>query len=92
MYNNRKTVRSLIVERYPTRLAAPKAHALSPRSLEICRQAGLDVNEIRKIGSPRQDAYWVNFITSLSGKQVGRLPYERMDKDVLDSTPAVRIP
>ncbi|KAJ5718127.1 hypothetical protein N7488_003773 [Penicillium malachiteum] len=82
-------VRSLIIERYAERLAAPKAHALSPRSLEICRQAGLDVNEIRKIGSPRQDAYWVNFVTSLSGKQVGRLPYERMDKDVLDDTPAM---
>lgn len=73
------------------RLAAPKAHALSPRSLELCRQAGLDVNEIRKIGSPRDDAYWVNFITSLAGKQVGRLPYERMDKDVLNDTPTVRL-
>ncbi|KAJ6024423.1 hypothetical protein N7540_005220 [Penicillium herquei] len=82
-------VRSLVIERYAERLAAPKAHALSPRSLEICRQAGLDVNEIRKIGSPRQDAYWVNFVTSLSGKQVGRLPYERMDRDVLDDTPTM---
>lgn len=88
--NNNFTVKSLIVERYQTRLAAPKAHALSPRSLEICRQAGLDVNEIRKIGSPREDAYWVNFVTSLAGKQVGRLPYERMDKDVLNDTPTVR--
>ncbi|KAJ5665650.1 uncharacterized protein N7477_008098 [Penicillium maclennaniae] len=82
-------VRSLIIERYPSRLAAPKAHALSPRSLEICRQADLDVNEIRKIGSPRSDAYWVNFVTSLAGKQVGRLPYERMDKEVLNDTPTM---
>ncbi|KAJ5113522.1 hypothetical protein N7456_002056 [Penicillium angulare] len=82
-------VRSLVVERYASRLAAPKAHALSPRSLEICRQAGLDVNEIRKIGSPREEAYWVNFITSLSGKHVGRLPYERMDPEVLNDTPAM---
>ncbi|KAJ5655576.1 FAD binding domain-containing protein [Penicillium longicatenatum] len=82
-------VRSLVVERYSTRLAAPKAHALSPRSLEFCRQAGLDVNEIRKIGSPRQDAFWVNFITSLAGKQVGRLPYERMDQEVLHDTPTM---
>ncbi|KAJ5281401.1 hypothetical protein N7478_006773 [Penicillium angulare] len=82
-------IRSLVVERYASRLAAPKAHALSPRSLEICRQAGLDVNEIRKIGSPREEAYWVNFITSLSGKHVGRLPYERMDPGVLNDTPAM---
>lgn len=47
------------------------------------------MNEIRKIGSPRQDAYWVNFVTSLAGKQVGRLPYERMDQEVLNDTPTV---
>ncbi|KAL4782591.1 FAD binding domain-containing protein [Aspergillus varians] len=82
-------VRTLIVERYPTRLAAPKAHALSPRSLELCRQFGVDVNEIRSLGTSRKDAYWVNFITNLSGKQVGRLPYERMDPEVLDATPAM---
>lgn len=78
-----------MIERYPKRLAAPKAHALSPRSLEICRQFGLDVNEIRRLGTSRADAYWVNFVTNLADKQVGRLPYERMDKDVLDATPTV---
>ncbi|KAL4807431.1 FAD binding domain-containing protein [Aspergillus unguis] len=82
-------VRSLVIERYPTQLAAPKAHALSPRSLELCRQFGLDVNEIRKIGTRRDDAYWVNFTTSLAGDHVGRLPYERMDAQVLDDTPTM---
>ncbi|KAL5356426.1 FAD binding domain-containing protein [Aspergillus floccosus] len=82
-------VRSLIAERYATRLAAPKAHALSPRSLEMCRQFGLDVNEIRMVGTSRGDACWVNFITSLAGEQVGKLPYERMDTEVLDSTPTM---
>ncbi|OJJ48746.1 hypothetical protein ASPZODRAFT_158388 [Penicilliopsis zonata CBS 506.65] len=79
-------VPSLLVERYNTRLAAPKAHALSPRSLELCRQVGLDVNEMRAQGTSRADAYWVNFITSLGGRLVGRLPYERMDREVLDAT------
>ncbi|CAG7952011.1 unnamed protein product [Penicillium salamii] len=82
-------VRSLIAERYAARLAAPKAHALSPRSLEMCRQFGLDVNEIRKVGTSRKDAYWVNFITSLACKHVGKLPYERMDAEVLNSTPTM---
>lgn len=86
---NLYTVSSVIIERYPTRLDAPKAHALSPRTLELCRQFSLDVNEIRKLGTGRQDAYWVNFITSLSGDPVGRLPYERMDKEVLEATPTV---
>ncbi|KUJ14152.1 3-propionate hydroxylase [Mollisia scopiformis] len=82
-------VKSLIIERYPTRLAAPKAHALSPRTLEICRQFDLDVNEIRRLGTNRDDAYWVNFVTSLTGKYVGSLPYERMDAEVLEQTPTM---
>jgi hypothetical protein len=82
-------VKSLIIERYATRLAAPKAHALSPRTLEICRQFDLDVNEIRKLGSGRDDAYWVNFVTSLAGHFVGSIPYERMDAEVLEATPTV---
>lgn len=82
-------VKSLVIERYATRLAAPKAHALSPRTLEICRQFDLDVNELRKMGSGRNDAYWVNFVTSLTGHFVGSLPYERMDVEVLEATPTM---
>lgn len=77
----------LIVERYNTRLAAPKAHALSPRTLEISRQAGLDTGKIRQLGTKRNEALYVNFVTNLSGQQVGRLPYERMDAAVLEDTP-----
>jgi hypothetical protein len=80
----------LIIEKYPERLAAPKAHALSPRSLEICRQFELDTKAMRALGSQRSDAYWVNFVTSLSGVRIGVLPYERMDPAVLDDTPEVR--
>ncbi|KAH8733472.1 FAD binding domain-containing protein [Ilyonectria robusta] len=80
-------VQSLLIEKYPERLAAPKAHALCPRSLEICRQFGLDTMEMRRQGSPRDDAYWVNFVTNLSGERIGVLPYERMDTKVLEATP-----
>jgi hypothetical protein len=83
-------VSALVIERYKTRLDAPKAHALSPRSLELCRQFGIDVNEIRKLGTKRVDAYWVNFLTSLNGHYAGCLPYERMDMEVLADTPHVR--
>lgn len=85
----RREVKCLIIERYPTRLAAPKAHALSPRTLEICRQFDLDINDIRRLGTQRDDAYWVNFATSLAGHYVGSLPYERMDADVLEHTSTV---
>jgi FAD binding domain len=82
-------VKSLLIEKYPQRLAAPKAHALSPRSLEICRQFGLDTKAIRSLGTKRVDAKWVNFVTNLSGELIGLLPYERMDPEVLELTPEV---
>ncbi|KAM5361900.1 hypothetical protein ACJZ2D_012845 [Fusarium nematophilum] len=85
--NSAIPVKCLVVEKYPERLAAPKAHALCPRSLEICRQFGLDTNAMRKLGTPRNDAYWVNFVTNLSGERIGVLPYERMDAGVLEHTP-----
>lgn len=81
------SVKSIIIEKYPARLAAPKAHAINPRSIEICRQFGLDTKAIRQLGSSRKDAFWVNFVTNLSGSRIGVLPYERMDKDVLGDTP-----
>ncbi|TDZ60841.1 Tetracenomycin polyketide synthesis hydroxylase TcmG [Colletotrichum trifolii] len=80
-------VKTLLIEKYPQRLAAPKAHALCPRTLEVCRQYGLDTNALRRLGSPREDAYWVNFLTNLGGERIGYLPYERMDAEVLESTP-----
>lgn len=83
-------VQSLVIERYPERLAAPKAHAINPRSLEILRQYGLGEKRVRQIGTSRDDSHWVNFLTNLSGDTVGRLPYERMDPAVLDDTPEVR--
>jgi len=84
-------VQSLLIEKYPSRLAAPKAHAINPRSIEICRQYGLDTKTLRQLGTQRADALWVNFLTNLSGEQIGVLPYERMDPDVLDDTPEVSV-
>lgn len=86
------SVKSLVIEKYPQRLAAPKAHAICPRSLELCRQFGLDTRALRQIGTSRDDAHWVNFLTNLSGERIGVLPYERMDPDVLNDTPEVRGP
>lgn len=81
------SVPSIIIGRHKERLGAPKAHALSPRSLEICRQFGISVDEIRKHPAFREDAKWVRFCTNLSGQAVGHLPYERMSLDVLDVSP-----
>lgn len=87
-----RVVQSLIIERYPERLAAPKAHAINPRSLEILRQFDLGEKHVRQLGTSRDDSSSVNFLTNLCGDAIGRLPYERMDPGVLNDTPEVSFP
>ena len=83
----RRGVRSIVCEKYPSRLDAPKAHALNPRSLEICRAAGLPLDRIRQAATPRADGGCVRMLTSLVGAEWGVLPYERQDDGALDLTP-----
>ena len=47
---------------------------------------------MRKLGTPREDANQINFVTNLSGEHIGLLPYERMDAGVLEHTPEVEGP
>lgn len=81
----------VVLDRHATRLDAPKAHAITSRSLEICRQFGLDPSTLRKKGTPRDDAKWIRFVTSLSGEEVGVLPFFRLEPDVLEITPEVSV-
>jgi 2-polyprenyl-6-methoxyphenol hydroxylase-like FAD-dependent oxidoreductase len=83
----RQGVRSLVVERYPARLGAPKAHAVNPRSLEICRAAGIDWERFREKAPPGDEGHYVRFVTRLAGEELGVLTYERQDTAVLDLTP-----
>ena len=83
----RQGLTSVVVERYKTRHGAPKAHALNPRTLEICRAIGLDIEAMTRRGTPVQDGAWVRFMTTLSGSEIGVLPYERQDEAVKAVTP-----
>ena len=83
----RHGLRSIIVDRFKTRHGAPKAHALNPRSLEICRSVGLDVDEMKRRATSPADGAWVRFVTTLAGEEIGVLPYERQDDQVLELTP-----
>lgn len=83
----RQGIGSTIVERFRTRHGAPKAHALNPRSLEICKAAGLDIDRMTQSATPRQDGGWVRFMTNLAGTEIGSLPYERQDDEVRELTP-----
>jgi len=80
-------VQALIVEKHETRQMAPKAHAIGPRSLDIHRQAGLDIFKLRAAGALRQDSLSVGMVTTLAGEELQSFPYERMDADVPDFTP-----
>ena len=70
-----------------TRHGAPKAHALNPRSMEICRSIGLDTEAMKQRATPAADGGWVRFVTTLAGEEIGVLPYERQDEQVREVTP-----
>ena len=80
-------VKTIIVERLTERSFAPKAHAMNPRSLEICRALGLDFDKIKTAALPREDGGEVFFLPRLDAPILGRVPYERQDDGAYDITP-----
>lgn len=83
----RRGVRTLLAEKHLQRLEAPKAHALNPRSLEICAAAGLPMDALHAMATPALEGAAVRMVTSLVGEQIGYLPYERQDEGVRGLTP-----
>ncbi|VAV91732.1 hypothetical protein MNBD_ALPHA04-2246 [hydrothermal vent metagenome] len=80
-------IRTVIVERLTDRSFAPKAHAMNPRSLEICRALGLDFDKIKAAALPREDGGSVYFLPRLDAPILGKVPYERQDDAAFDITP-----
>ena len=83
----RRGVRTLIAEKHIARLDAPKAHALNPRSLEICHAAGLPMDAIHAAATRTDDGRFVRMVTTLAAPEIGSLPYERQDDAVRALTP-----
>ena len=83
----RQGIASVVVERRFNRSSAPKAHALNPRSLEICKAAGIDLNRIYSRQTPADEGRTVRFVSRLNGIELGALPYERQDDAVRNFTP-----
>jgi 2-polyprenyl-6-methoxyphenol hydroxylase-like FAD-dependent oxidoreductase len=79
--------RCLVVERRGEPQRAPAAHVVNARSLEICRQAGLDMEAIALVAKDPSDAGHVLFLTRLAGEEIGRLPFERQGDECLRHTP-----
>ena len=80
-------VETVVAEKHLQRLEAPKAHALNPRSLEICAAAGLPMDEIHAAATPTADGAYVRMIETLSSRPIGVIPYERQDELVRELTP-----
>lgn len=79
----------ILLERHTAPLKLPKAHVISSRSLEIFRQCGIPISKIRSFPTKREEAWWVRFVTSMSGTEIGVLPFDKLSVDVLDISPEV---
>ena len=76
-----------ILDRRDTPIRAPAAHVVNARTFEICRAVGVDMDALAEFASDPQDAGQAIWVTSLSGEEVGRLPFERQHDEVLRYTP-----
>ncbi len=83
----RRGVRTLVAEKHLQRLEAPKAHALNPRSLEICAAAGLPMDRIHALATSTAEGGHVRMVETLSRAPIGAIAYERQDAAVRDLTP-----
>ncbi|ABS61754.1 2,4-dichlorophenol 6-monooxygenase [Parvibaculum lavamentivorans DS-1] len=83
----RQGIASRLIDRRPRPAEAPKAHAVNPRTLEICESVGVSAEGLRREGASANDAGWVRFVGTLTGTEFGALPYERQDDSALADTP-----
>ncbi len=77
----------LVIERRGGPQKAPAAHVINARTLEIARQAGLDMQAIDAIATDPADGSRVFFLTRLNGEVFGELPFEQQGEDCLRHTP-----
>jgi 2,4-dichlorophenol 6-monooxygenase len=83
----RRDRRTLVLERRPGPQPAPAAHVVNARTLEICRQAGVDMEAIARAVKDPADAGHAIFLTRLNGDELGRLPFEQQGDACLRHTP-----
>ncbi len=84
---NRLGISCALAERRLERLDAPKAHAVNPRTLELCQRFGIAADDVRAAGASVEDGGQVHFVDVLSGVCFGSLPYERQDDGARAFTP-----
>ncbi|KAK2036958.1 FAD binding domain-containing protein [Colletotrichum somersetense] len=83
----RQKIECIVLERRYGVSEHPKAHTINPRTLEIFRQAGLDVAYIRQHAARARDAGSVRLVYGLADAEIGCFPYERQDDEIFSLTP-----
>jgi len=81
----------VVAERRTEVQAAPAAHVVNARTFEILRGAGVDMDRVAAACQRPEEGAWVRWVTSLAGEELGRVPYERLDRpgalDAVTPTP-----
>ena len=80
-------IRCRIIERRATPQPSPAAHVVNARTFEIFRAAGVDMGAIAAACQDPADAGHVYWMTTLAGRELGHLTYERQGDDVLALSP-----
>jgi len=82
---------NVVIERRFDVQRAPAAHVINARTFEICRAAGMDFGPIDAACQRPTDGAWVRWLTSLTGDELGAVPFERQDRlgelDAVTPTP-----
>ncbi|MCZ0927985.1 FAD-dependent monooxygenase [Halomonas janggokensis] len=84
-------IKNVIITKYRWLADSPRAHYVSQRTMEIVRDLGIESEVIAK-ASPKEIMGDVVFCTSLSGDEIGRLPYgmnnPRRATEYLEASPS----
>lgn len=67
----------VVLERRVDVQPAPAAHVVNARTFEICRAAGVDGDALAAACQPADEGAWVRWVTTLTGEELGAVPFER---------------
>lgn len=84
-------IKNVVITKYRWLADSPRAHYVSQRTMEIVRDLGIESEVIAK-ASPKEVMGDVVFCTSLTGDEIGRLPYgmnsPRRATEYLEASPS----
>ena len=77
---DRQGIDHRVVERRRGVQTAPAAHVVGARTFEILRSAGVAMDRMEEACAPADEGAFVRWVTTLTGDELGRVPFERQDR------------